>query len=271
VEEKLSGTSPTITAVISLYGLIATDRRIRDHVAELLIMLPAGFQSVVLAQVDRLIAQGDVTLGVAFVTALLLALWSSNAGTKSVVEALNVAYGEVEKRNVLHLNAITLLLTSGGIAAIVAALSVLVIIPQLIADYRMSWIEAALVYGRWPVVTGVAIGAFAALYRYLPSRRAARWTWVWPGAILAAVLWILASGALSLYLSWLADFEASYGTLGGLVAALMWMWISVVAFLAGAEFNSEAERQTLADTTDGVSLPLGQRGAHAADTVGAVP
>jgi membrane protein len=88
------------------------------------------------------------------------------------------------------------------------------------------------------------------------------------GSLVASVLWIIASALLSLYLEKYAHYDATYGTLGTAIGLMVWMWMTTIVILLGAELNSEIEHQTAADTTEGRPKPLGARGATMADTVG---
>ncbi len=109
--------------------------------------------------------------------------------------------------------------------------------------------------------------ALAVLYRFGPSRTAARWEWLSPGAAAAALLWLAGSALLSWYLSHFGNYNATYGSLGAAIGLMTWMWMSAIIVLCGAELNPEIEHQTAADTTEGHPKPLGARGAVAADTV----
>jgi membrane protein len=113
----------------------------------------------------------------------------------------------------------------------------------------------------------IALG-LAALYRFGPSRRAAQWTWLSVGAVVATLLWIAGSALFSWYLSNFADYNATYGSLGAGIGLMMWLWLTSIAILIGAEINAEIEHQTARDTTVGRPKPLGSRGAVMADTVG---
>ena len=125
---------------------------------------------------------------------------------------------------------------------------------------------------RWPLLFVVLVGALGILYRFGPSRRPARWQWLSVGAVTAAVLWIVGSALLSSYLSNFANYSATYGSLGAAIGLMMWMWMSAIIVLCGAELNSEIEHQTAPDTTVGRPRPPGIRGAVMADTRGpAVP
>ena len=92
----------------------------------------------------------------------------------------------------------------------------------------------------------VLLVALSLLYRFGPSRRAARWEWLGAGTLAAALLWIAGSAALSWYLSNFGNYNATYGSLGAAIGLMMWMWMSATVVLFGAELNSEIERQTAA-------------------------
>ena len=120
---------------------------------------------------------------------------------------------------------------------------------------------------RWPalmVVIGIGI---LLIYRFGPSREPAQWRWLIPGAVLATAIWIVASIAFSFYLQNFADYSVTYGSLGAVIGFMVWVWISVVILIVGAELNSEMEHQTAVDTTTGEARPMGERGAVVADTV----
>jgi membrane protein len=106
------------------------------------------------------------------------------------------------------------------------------------------------------------------LYRYGPSRRWARWRWISVGSVFAALAWLAMSSLFSWYLGNFANYNATYGALGAVVGLMMWMWLSTIVVLVGAELNSEIEHQTARDSTVGPEKPLGTRGAVMADTVG---
>ena len=116
----------------------------------------------------------------------------------------------------------------------------------------------------------LAVGASAAaatVYRYAPSRAAAKWTWLTPGTAFAGVGWLLMTAAFGLYVSKFGSYNKTYGSLGAVVGLLTWVYLSAYVFLFGAELNSEFEHQTARDTTTGHAKELGARGAWSADHV----
>jgi len=261
---------PAVTALVSSYGLFANPSTITDNLQTLAMMLPEGAFQIVAEQVGRVVSNGNATLGATFLVGLVLAIWSANAGVKSIFDALNVAYEEREKRSFIRLNMVSLAFTVGGIVALLLMVGAVVAFP-LALDHLGMAPESKLIVAlaRWPLLFLILLVALAMLYRFAPSRDAPRWQWLSVGALAAAILWIAGSSLLSWYLSAFANYNATYGSLGAAIGLMMWMWMSAIVVMFGAELNSEIERQTLRDTTTGPPRPLGTREAVSADTVGA--
>ena len=261
---------PAVTALVSSYGLFADPATISANLQTLATMLPEGSFQIVEDQVGRVVSKGNTTLGATFLLGLLLAIWSANAGVKSIFDALNVAYEEREKRSFIRLNSVSLAFTVGGIAALLLMVGAVVAFPLALNHLGMAPESKLIVaLARWPLLFLILLVALAILYRFAPSRDAPRWQWLSLGAVTAALLWIAGSALLSWYLSEFANYNATYGSLGAAIGLMMWMWMSAIVVMFGAELNSEIERQTLRDTTTGQPKPLGSREAVSADTVGA--
>jgi membrane protein len=260
---------PAITALVSSYALFADPSTITDNLRSLSLMLPDGSFSVVQDQVGRVLAKGSVSLGWTFVIGLAMAVWSANAGMKAILDALNVVYGEDEKRSFIKLNLISLSFTVAALAGILIMASAVVAVPLLLQTLGLGErAEFIISVGRWPILGLLLLVALATLYRYGPSRATPRWEWLSVGAILAVLLWLAGSAILSWYLSNFEDYDATYGSLGAAIGLMIWMWMSAIIVLCGAELNAEIEHQTAVDSTEGRPKPLGTRGATMADTVG---
>ena len=264
---------PAITALVSSYGLFADASTIGANLQTMAVMLPQGSFQIVQDQIARVLAKGETALGATFVFGLGLAIWSANAGVKAVIEALNVVYGEREKRGFFRLNLLSLAFTTGAIMALMLMVSAVVALPLALDHLGLAQESKTIVsLVRWPVMFAMLVAALGVLYRFGPSRRAARWEWLSVGTLAAALLWIGGSALLSWYLSNFGNYDATYGSLGAAIGLMMWMWMSAIIVLCGAELNSEIEHQTARDSTVGRPRPLGARGAVMADTVGpAVP
>jgi membrane protein len=261
---------PALTAIVSLYGLFANAATITDHLSIAAGILPGGAIDVIREQVARLVSKGDARLGFGFILGLGIALWSANAGMKAIIDALNVVYDEKEKRGFIKLNLVSLAFTLAAVAALLLALGAVVVLPLLLGWLGFATVTASLVqYARWPVLLVLVIAGLALIYRFGPSRREARWQWLSVGSVFAAVAWLVSSALLSWYLGSFAHYDATYGSLGAAIGMMMWMWISSIVILFGAQLNSEIEHQTARDSTVEHDKPLGARGAVMADTVGA--
>lgn len=262
---------PTLTAFVSIYGLFNNPASAVEQVEMLVGIVPPGALQIIRDQLVRLTGQSNNTLGLALIFSLALALWSASAGVKAMFEALNIAYGEEEKRSFLHLNALALLFTFAGALAACLMVAVLIVLPAIMAllpgGDGVGWAVRLASYG---VLMLAVLAGLAALYRWGPSREAAKWRWITPGVILTVPLFGAVSVVFSWYVTNFTDNNATYGSLGATIGLMTWLWITVTLVIIGAEINSEIEHQTARDSTTGPAAPLGQRGAHMADTVGRV-
>jgi membrane protein len=220
-------------------------------------------------EIVRIAGKNDSRLTFGFLLGLGIALWSANAGMKAIFDALNVIYDEDEKRGLVWLNLVSLFFTVCAIAGAGLAIALVVVFPLLLAAFGLTSLDHPVVaYFRWPLLFVLVIFTMAVLYRYGPSRALVKWRWISVGSIFAAFAWLAASSLFSWYLGNFANYNATYGALGAVVGLMMWMWLSTIVVLVGAELNSEIEHQTAHDSTVGPEKPLGTRGAVMADTVG---
>ena len=255
---------PAVTALVSLYGLFASAAAISDHLSLLAGILPQGAVDLLREQIGRLTADGG-RLGFGIIFGLAVALWSANAGMKAIIDALNVVYKEKEKRGFIKLNLISL----AAIGALLVALGAVVVLPITLSYLGLQNATDLLFrLARWPLLLALVIVGLAVLYRLGPSRREPRWQWISIGSVFAAVAWLISSALLSWYLASFADYNATYGSLGAGIGMMMWMWISSIVILFGAQLNSEIEHQTARDSTVRGEKPLDARGAVMADIVG---
>jgi membrane protein len=259
---------PAIAAIVSLYGLFADPSTINEHLATLSGLLPGGATDIISEQVKRIASKGGGTLGLTFFTGLAISLWSANAGMKAVFDALNVAYGEEEKRSFIMLNLQSLAFTFAMIAFLLLAIGAIVVIPVILKFFWLGKIEWLISFLRWPILYCGVLFALACLYRYGPSRDKPQWRWVTWGSAIAGAVWLAGSMLFSWYVANFGNYNETYGSLGAVIGFMTWMWLSTTIVLIGAEINAEIEHQTAKDTTEGAEQPLGARGARMADTVG---
>lgn len=261
---------PAIAAGVSSYALFANAATIATHLSLLTGVVPSDTLDLLVTEITRIATRSEGKLTFGFVVGLGVALWSANAGMKAIFDALNIIYDEEEKRGIVWLNAVSLFFTFCAIAGALLSVGAVVVFPLVMAALGFSSLDAPIIgILRWPALVLLLIAGLAVLYRFGPSRRRARWRWLTVGSVFAAVTWLLMSTLFSWYLANFASYNATYGSLGAVVGLMMWMWLTTVVVLVGAELNSEIEHQTARDTTVGGPKPLGTRGAVMADTVGA--
>ncbi|WP_082496053.1 YihY/virulence factor BrkB family protein [Brevundimonas sp. Leaf363] len=258
---------PTLGAFVTIYGLFADPADAWGRLAFLYSVLPSNVAAFLGDEMARLAANGRGQLTFTLIWTLMLSLWSANGAIKTLFYGLNVAYHEVEKRNLVHYNLICLAFTLTGLIGVLICAGLVVGLPILLGLVGLAEEWGDLAVFRWPVLFIGYVGALTVIYRFGPCRQRARWRWLTPGALTAAAL----SVAVSLLFSWyLATFVRvdSFGPLAAVMGFLLWTWISVQIVLMGAELNAEIEHQTALDTTTGSPKAIGERGAVVADTVG---
>jgi membrane protein len=233
---------PAITAFVSLYGLMADPSTIHDRLSLATGVLPQGALNILNEQLTRLTSHRTSALSVGFIGGLLVALWSANAGAKAVMDALNVAYGETEKRSFVRLNLVALAFTLGTIFALMLALGAVVVAPIVLSQLGLSGASETLIdLARWPILLGLVVLGLTILYRYGPSLTDPHWTWFFPGNVIAAVSWLVLSGLFSWYIAHFGSYDATYGSLGAAIGMMTWMWISMIVVLLGAELNADIQ------------------------------
>lgn len=260
---------PAFAVFVSAYGFVADPTTISEHIAFIGRFLPQAGTDLLQMQLERLIAQDPASLSRGFIIGLAVALWSANNGIKTLFEAMNIAYGEQEQRSFIKLNLVAFCFTVGAVFIGITLIVAVGVVPVIMRIFGLSSFSDTLIASlRWPVIFFLIVGSIAMIYRYGPSRNRARWRWVIFGAILTAFVWLGASIGFSWYLQNFANYGATYGSLGAVIGFMMWVWVSSVIFILGAEINAEMEHQTALDTTDLPEKPIGERGARVADTIG---
>lgn len=259
---------PAITMLIFIYGLVFDPATVEPQLQVLSRFLPPAAYSLISDRIHQLVQQQQGTLGLGLVISTAIALWSSATSTKSLLSALNMAYEEQEQRGFFRYQLVALFMTLCAIVGAVLAIAILVFLPAAISFLGLSGHTKLLArLGGFGVLLAFVLLSLSLLYRFGPSRQQARWHWVTPGSCVATLLWLAASALFTVYVADLANYDATYGPLGAVVAVMMWFWVTFYAVMLGAELNSELELQTARDSTDGPPKPMGKRGAYVADHV----
>jgi membrane protein len=234
---------PAITAMISVLGLVLSPVEVPDLLAPITSVMPAEAGILITEQATRIAGKANETLSLTALVALAIALWSSTGGTKALIEALNIAYDVKETRGFVKLTLVALAFTLGAIV-LVFLLGLLVAALPFLVDQLGPTGEAMILVLRWPVVFGVLLAVLAAIYYWAPDRTDAEWAWITPGAVVAAIGVIFASGGLAWYVTNFGSYDETYGSLAAVVVLMLWIWLSTVMVLVGAEINAELDRRT---------------------------
>jgi membrane protein len=260
---------PGLVALVSLFGLVADPAEVQRQVSENLAAAPSEVRDLVSDQLEGVTSASNAGLGIGLVVGIVLAVWAASSGMKNLIAAINTVYDERESRSFVPLRGLALALTLGAILFLAVAFLVVAVVPSALEDSALGpaarW---AVVILRWPALALGWMGGLAVLYRLAPDRQDAKWRWVTPGAVVATVVWLLGSLAFSAYTAGFASYNETYGALGAVVITMLWLQLTALAILLGAEVNAELEHQTVKDSTTGPERPLGERGAVMADTVG---
>lgn len=259
---------PAIAAIIGIYGMVANPGVVADQMQLLEALVPADAYALIRAQVADLVASQSTSISVTALGALAVALWVARLGVSALIQGLSIAYNEGEDRSLPRQILVAIVLTAILIALLLVALLAIVVVPVMLDILPLGpfneWLASL---ARWPIAGIAMVVGLGIVYRYGPNRSSARVAWVTWGAVVATVLWLVASVAFSFYVANFASYNETYGSIGAVVGMLMWFWISAFVVLLGAELNAEMEHHTRPDTTVGGDQPQGERGAFVADHV----
>jgi membrane protein len=236
---------PGLVALVSLYGMIADPVAVEQEIEDLSGFLPAAAADLVSGQLRAITAHSNASLSYTFAIGLAIAWWSASSAMKALMEALNIAYGEAERRGVLRFNVEALLLTLGAIAMLILALVGVVVVPIVLQFLEELGLPAELggllAFARWPILALFILGALAVLYRFGPSRARPRWRWISWGAAVTTALWLLGSFVFSAYVAGFGSYDRMYGSLAAVAVLMLWLELSTFLIILGAQLDAELE------------------------------
>ncbi len=236
---------PTLTAVVSLYGLIADPIMVERQVTSMQGILPPEAVTLIATWLQAFVEGPPGRYGIGLIISGLLAFWSALSATGMLMTAVNICYGETENRSFVRFNLHAVALTAGLALFGIAALALLALLPVALGVLPLpaAWSHTiALV--RWPALAGIVSIALAIVYHYAPDRAQPKGHWVSWGAVTATCLWLLVSASFTIYVSKVGSYDKTYGSLGAVIILLLWFYLSAYVTLIGAELNAEIARQT---------------------------
>ena len=260
---------PLLASLVLTYGIVVDPAEAARHIRDLTTMVPRDAAKLIAEQLDGILKTSVDKKGFGLLLALGLAIYGAMKGAQALIIALNIVYEEREKRGFIKLTLLQAAMVFAAIAvaaALLTAISLSAALETFVANIGPLAAFIVKIIG-WIVAAGLASAAVASLYRVAPSRADPRWRWVTPGSTFATIGVLAATAGFGWYAASLGDYNATYGSLGGVVVLLLWIWLSAYVLLLGGELNAELERQTERDSTTGPEAPLGQRQATMADAV----
>ena len=249
---------PALLFLVALIGYLPVENVLTQLLAALDTIAPSEVLTLLRTQLDE-VARGSygslLTLGI------VGAIWSSSAAMVAIIDALNHAY-DIEERRPWWKRRIVAIALTVALALFIVTSLVLVLVGPDVASLMAGWIGLgpafSLVWAmaRWPLMIFLVVLGVDLVYHFAPNRRG-RWVWITPGSLLATSLWMASSFAFKFYVTNLANFNATYGAIGGVAVLLLWFYVSGLAILIGAELNGVIEQAAKA------SLPATRSKAEA--------
>ena len=237
---------PALAALLSLIGLFGDTQATTKTITEIVTNI-TGSPSA--AEPFESVASAKSASGILFIVGLLIALNAASSYVGGFIRASNVIWETPEGRGFFKLRPLQILITLIMVLLLATVLLAVVLtgpVVEAVAGPLGIGSTAVDVWNiaKWPVLLVVVMLMFSVLFHFAPNVKMPSFKWVSAGAVLAVVLWLVASALFAFYVANFGSYNKTYGTLGGLVALLVWMWITNCVLLLGMELNKERERST---------------------------
>ena len=233
---------PSITMLISLYGLAFNPDTVQPQLHYLESLMPPDVYLLISERIQSLVAQPAKGLGLSLLISWMISLWSASTGTKSILNALTVAYDQTETRGIIRFHLVSLGMTFIGILGVVVEIGFMVLLPVVLAHLglpeRLNFLVGLLSFFG---LVGFVLLTLGLLYRFGPSGEGR--IFYAPGAMVATVIWLAVSWAFGLYVGHFAAYSATYGPLATMIGLMMWFYISAYAVLFGAHLNAALDQE----------------------------
>jgi membrane protein len=238
---------PALIAFVGIIGFFADPQGATQAITDVVNQIGPSSAADTFSGPIQSVTESSSTSGIMAIVGIVIALWSASGYVGAFMRASNVIYETPEGRPIWKLRPLQMGVTL--VILILAAIAMLaLIVSGPLAEAIGSAIglsdQAVTVYqiAKWPILAAVVLAIFAVLFYATPNVKLRGFKWVTPGSAVALGVWILASAAFAFYVANFGSYDKTYGTLGGVVVAIMWLWITNIAILFGHELNAERER-----------------------------
>ena len=230
---------PTLVAFISLYGLVANPADVTRQVKDVASALPKEVQNFFVYQLTSIIHADRTGVSVTLIAAIALALWSASGGMAALVTGVHVALDREQPKSYVKKRGKALLLTIGAIVFLSVVIFVIAAVPPLLSNVGLAS-AGRIVLGilRWPILAAVMVVGIGLLYRVSVKDGPRGWLGVvTPGSVVAMVGWLIVSALFAVYTANFSSYSKTYGALASIVVLLLWLWLSCLLVLLGAEVD----------------------------------
>lgn len=260
---------PALTCLVFIYALISDPQEIIQQLSLAKQVIPEEMLRLLSKQLTSLTANTQSNLSFAAIGSPLISVYSASKGSAAMMQAMNIIYQEKEDRGFFKRTSLAMVLTLLGTVFGILAIAVVVAIPAIMQFLNLEEIFGGFIIPlSWFIMLFILSFFLSLIYRYAPNRKRAKWKWVTPGAVVAALLWAVVSLFFSWYVSNFGNYNKTYGSLSAIIVLMLWFYLSSYVILIGGLINAESEHQTKRDSTFGIEKPMGARGAKMADTLG---
>jgi membrane protein len=235
---------PALIAFISIYGLVADPNDVTRQVQDIASALPKEVQDFLVFQLTSIINANTAGVSITLLIALVLALWSASGGMAALVTGIHVAHERDEPTSFVMRRGKALLLTLGAIVFLSIVIFVIAALPPLLSKAGLGT-AGRVVFSilRWPILAAVLLAGIGLLNRLALKDSPSGWLGlVTPGAVLATIGWLIVSALFSVYTANFSSYSKTYGALASIVVVLLWLWLSSLFVLLGAEVDGVRER-----------------------------
>jgi len=230
---------PAVGIVVFAYGLVADVNTFIATIETLQSLVPGAVLDVLREQLGVLVTQPPATLSIGLIVSIVLGLWSGSRGVDALIYAMSRVRKEPERRGFVQTVFISVILTIGGAVFLSIALVTIAGLPALIPF--PSGPDMLILALRWPVLLLLTTSVLSILYRWGPDRHPRKFRHIWPGAVLASLLWLVAGALFSIYVENFSNYQASFGSVTAAVVLLLWLYNSAQIFVLGAAFNAQLD------------------------------
>ena len=236
---------PALIAFVSIYGLVADPDDVADQVEDVASALPQEVRDFLVFQLTSIVEANTAGVSITLLISIVLALWSASGGMAALITGIHVAHEREEPKSFVAKRGKALLLTFCAMVFLGVVIFIIAAVPPLLSDAGMGT-AGRIVFGivRWPLLAAVMIAGIGLLYRFALKDGPRGWLGVvTPGAVVAMVGWLIVSALFAVYTANFSSYSKTYGALASIIVLLLWLWLSSLLVLIGAEVDG-ARRET---------------------------